>query len=121
MEKNDQNYLVQRIRSQYVEKGSTELDALRKLDQKVKKPATVVGWVLGIVGVLLLGSGMSLVMTDIGTIVGIAEPMVPGIVTGLAGMIPTWLAWPAYKAILRRRKKKYAARILELSDKLIEN
>ena len=37
MNKNDQDFLVQKIRTQYIEKESTELDALRELDAKAKR------------------------------------------------------------------------------------
>ena len=38
---NDQEFLVQKIRTQYTEKQHTELDALKALDAKVKRPANV--------------------------------------------------------------------------------
>ncbi len=41
MNKNDQEFLVQKIRTQYVEKEHTQLDELKKLDGKVKKPANI--------------------------------------------------------------------------------
>ena len=39
MNKNDQEFLVQKIRTQYTEKEHTQLDELKALDSKVKKPA----------------------------------------------------------------------------------
>ncbi|MDD6654225.1 MAG: hypothetical protein PUE59_04320 [Treponema sp.] len=71
MNKNDQEFLVQKIRSQYTEKESTELDALRELDAKVKRPANVFAYVFGSISVIIMGAGMSLVMTDIGATVNI--------------------------------------------------
>ena len=41
MNKNDQEFLVQKIRTQYTEKEHTQLDELKALDSKVKKPAAV--------------------------------------------------------------------------------
>ena len=41
MNKNDQEFLVQKIRTQYTEKESNEIDALRALDARVKRPANV--------------------------------------------------------------------------------
>jgi hypothetical protein len=66
-----------------------------------------------------MGSGMSLVMTEIGTILGLANPMVPGIIIGVAGLAMAISTYPIYKKILNSRKKKYAAQILELSDKIV--
>ena len=39
MSNNDQEFLVQKIRTQYTEKQHTELDELKVLDAKVKRPA----------------------------------------------------------------------------------
>lgn len=86
MNKNDQEFLVQKIRSQYTEKESTELDALRELDAKVKRPANVFAYVFGSISTIIMGVGMSLVMTDIGATVGISDSMLPGIIIGIAGM-----------------------------------
>ena len=67
----DQEFMVEKIRSQYTEQQHTELDALKALDAKVKKPAKVFGYVYGSLGAIVMGAGMSLVMTDIGTLLGI--------------------------------------------------
>lgn len=71
MNKNDQEFLIQKIRTQYTEKESTELDALKELDKKVKRPANVFAYIFGSIGAIVMGSGMSLVMTDIGTTVAL--------------------------------------------------
>jgi hypothetical protein len=68
-----------------------------------------------------MGSGMSLVMTDIGAIIGIASPMAPEIIIGVIGMIGAIINYPVYKKILKSRRKKYAKEILELSDKVLKN
>lgn len=120
MNKNDQEFLVQKIRSQYTEKESTELDALRALDTKVKRPANVFAYMFGSVSAIIMGAGMSLVMTDIGATIGIAEPMVPGIVTGIIGMLMVSANYPAYKRILSSRRKKYADKIITLSDNIMK-
>ena len=119
MNRNDQEFLVQKIRSQYTEKESTELDALRNLDAKVKRPANVFAYVFGSISAVIMGAGMSLVMTDIGSTIGINDPMVPGIVIGVVGMILAIINYPIYKKMLAKRKDKYAKQILELSDKII--
>lgn len=120
MNKNNQEYLVQKIRTQYTEKEATELDALRKLDAKVKRPANVFACSFGSLGAIIMGCGMSLVMTDIGATVGISDPMVPGIVIGVVGMAMAAVNYPVYKGILGSRKKKYAADIIKLSDSILK-
>lgn len=119
MNTNDQKFMAQKIRTQYMEKESTQLDALRALDTKVKRPANVFAGVFGTISALVMGTGMSLVMTDIGAAVGMSDPMVPGIVIGVAGMLMAILNYPIYKGILNSRRKKYAAEIMKLSDEIV--
>ena len=119
MANNDQEFLVQKIRTQYTEKQHTELDALKELDAKVKRPANVFAYVYGSVSAIIMGAGMSLVMTEIGEIIGLANAMVPGIVVGIVGMAMALTTYPIYKKLLASRKKKYAGQILDLSEKLM--
>jgi hypothetical protein len=67
-----------------------------------------------------MGSGMSLVMTDIGAAVGISDSMLPGIIIGIAGMFMAIINYPIYKGILGSRRKKYADKIIALSDKIMK-
>ena len=115
---NEQEYLVQKIHTQYTEKQHTELDELRALDRKVKMPANAFAYGFGAVSALTMGSGMSLIMTDIGQTIGMASPMTPGVVIGLAGMVMAIANYPIYKGILTGRRKKYAQQIIALSDRL---
>ena len=119
MNRNDQQFMAQKIRTQYMEKESTELDALRELDAKVKLPANVFGYTFGSLSAIIMGSGMSLVMTDIGSIIGMDSTMIPGIVIGVVGLGMALLTYPLYKGILNSRKQKYGAEILALSDKIM--
>lgn len=115
----DQEFIVQKIRSQYMENEHTELDALKKLDAKVKKPVNVFAYSYGSIGAIVMGAGMSLVMTDIGSVIGLASAMVPGIAVGVVGLGMVCSTYPIYKTVLASRKAKFAAQILELSEKLI--
>lgn len=117
----DQEFIVQKIRSQYTEKQHSELDALKALDAKVKKPANVFGYIYGSIGAIVMGAGMSLVMTEIGEMLGMTETLVPGILIGIVGMAMALTTYPIYKKILASRKKKYAEKILELSDRVMKD
>ena len=119
MNKNDQEFLVQKIRTQYTEKSDTRLDELKKLDAKVKCPANVFGYTFGSISAIVMGSGMSLVMTDIGAKIGMTESMIPGIVIGVIGMVMALANYPIYKRILSSRKAKYADKIIALADELL--
>lgn len=119
MSKDEKDFLVQKIRTQYIEKEYTELDELKELDKRVKRPANIFAYIFGSIGSIIMGSGMSLVMTDIGTTIGIENAMVLGIIIGVLGMAMAIFNYPIYKNILDSRKKKYAEQILKLSEKLI--
>ena len=119
MNKNDQQFMAQKIRTQYMEKTPSELDALRELDAKVKRTANVFAYTYGSISAIIMGTGMSLVMTDIGATIGIVSALVPGIAIGVVGLGMALLTYPMYKGILNSRKKKYGAEILKLSEKIM--
>ena len=120
MTKNDQEFMVQKIRTQYTEKENTKLDELKKLDAKVKRPANVFAYAFGSVSAIIMGSGMSLVMTDIGKKIGMEKTLVPGIIIGVIGMLLAFVNYPIYKKLLNGRKKKYAEQILKLSETIMQ-
>ena len=118
MNKNDQEFLVQKIRTQYTEKEQTGLDELKQLDSKVKRPANVFAYVFGSVSAIIMGAGMSLVMTDIAKTIGIGNPMLIGIIIGIIGLAMAIINYPVYKSILASRRRKYADQIIALSDRI---
>ena len=119
MNHNDQQFMAQKIRTQYMEKQPSELDALRRLDAKVKRPANVFAYVFGSISAIIMGSGMSLVMTEIGELLPAGDPTVIGIVVGVIGLVLAVVNYPIYKGILNSRKKKYSAEILKLSESIM--
>ena len=118
--KNDKEFLIRKIRTQYTEKEHTALDELKELDCKVKRPANLFAYLFGSIGAVVMGAGMSLVMTDVAEKVGIANPMVSGIVIGVIGMLMAIVNYPIYKGILGSRRKKYADKIIALSDSIMK-
>lgn len=100
------------IRRKYIERENTKLDQLQALDIKVKTPGTVVASIIGVIGALVMGTGMSNVM--------VWKNMTIGLALGIPGLIMVCLAWPVYKMITGRRKKKYAQQVMELSNAIIE-
>ena len=66
-----------------------------------------------------MGSGMSLVMTDIGSVIGIENALLPGVIIGIIGLLAALVNYPIYKKILNGRKKKYGDKIITLSDRII--
>lgn len=122
MNRNDTEFMVEKIRTQYMEKDSTqkELDLLRELDAEVKLPANIFGYVFGSISAIIMGAGMSFVMTDIGAQLGISTTMPLGIVIGVIGMLMAIVNYPIYKKILSSRKEKYADKIIALSEKIMK-
>ena len=117
----DQEIIVQKIRAEYTQKEDTALDELKALDARVKRPANVFGYVYGSVGAIIMGSGMSMVMTDIGAMLGLSDAMPLGIAVGLVGIVMVLSTYPIYKKILASRKSQYAGQILELSERAMKN
>ena len=113
---------IRAIREKYAAPTQEEdkMTQLRRLDAAVTQKATCISLVIGIIGALILGSGMSLVMTEIGSIIGLANAMIPGIAVGIVGMGMALSTYPIYKKLLNARKKKYAPEILKLSDKIMK-
>lgn len=95
---------VQRIRQKYQPKEENKMEQLRRLDASVTSKATVVSLVFGVMGALVLGIGMSLIMTNIGSVVGLqgAFAMVIGIVIGIIGIFSLACAYPVYMHIVKK-------------------
>ncbi len=93
----------------------------RRLDASVTQKASVVALCLGIISALIMGSGMSLVMTDLGAKLGMTATTVPGIligIVGMVGMVGVILAYPLYRSIVRKERKEIAPQILKLTEAL---
>ena len=121
MEQKDKNFIAQKIRAEYTEKEAThsDVETLRSLDRKVKRPAEIFAYTFGIVGSLVLGTGMSLAMTDIGAALGNLA-MALGIVIGIVGMVLVALAYPIYNRVLKKERERIAPEILRLTDDLLK-
>ena len=121
MNRNERDFIVEKIRTQYTEKTTTELDALRALDAKVKRPANIFAYVFGSIGAIVMGAGMSLVMTDIGEALGLGTlSLLLGIPIGLLGILMVCLAYPVYTLLVNRERARIAPEILRLSDELMK-
>lgn len=113
---------IKRIRQKYQVQEEDGISRLRKLDDKVTQKATVMSLVPGIIGALVLGMGMSLIMTEFGAILGMTEivKMTMGIVVGIVGMILVALAYPTYRKVLKKERDKIAPEILKLTEELMK-
>ncbi len=116
---------LKKIREKYLaDTKPTELDKMaqiKMLDASVTKGATISSLCVGIIGALIMGFGMSLIMSDLKEILGSHTDMamILGIIIGLVGMVAVLVAYPLYQYISERKRKKIAPEILRLTEELM--
>lgn len=115
---------LKRIREKYTPPTEVEdkMARLRRLDAGVTQTAQIVALVFGVIGTLVLGFGMSLIMTDLAEILGKHQDMamVIGIIIGVLGGVLASLAYPIYNVIVKAKRKKLAPEIIRLADELMK-
>ncbi len=115
---------IERIRKKYIEETKKEnvnkLKTVKALDKSVTNKASAWSLCVGIFFALIMGFGMSLVMTDLGEKLGISSHLILGIVIGIIGMVGVIVAYPLYQFVLKRERKKVAPQILKLTDELVK-
>ena len=112
---------IRKIRKKYEFREEDPISRIRKLDNSVTQKATAISLIFGIIGVLIMGSGMSFIMTDLGSIIGMSGniPWILGMLTGVIGLILVALAYPMYNNVLKKEREKVASEILELTEELM--
>ena len=115
----EQQAEIKNIRKKYLAPEENKMEQLRRLDRHAAQKAQAWGLALGVIGALILGSGMSLIMTEFGGFLG-GMAMWIGIPVGLIGMALVALAYPVYNFILKRERQRIAPEILRLSDELLK-
>ncbi len=99
----------ERLRAEYTPKAKTGLDEAIKLDRKAKRGPTILAFVLGTIGALVLGVGMCLAMQVIGS----GTPaVVLGVIIGIVGIATVGANYPIYTRFLKAQKEKYGSAIL---------
>lgn len=103
---------VEKIRNKYIQNQEDELTELRRLDNYITNTATFASIFVGIVGVLVFGTGLSLVLSF--------SKYISGIIVGFLGLLIMGSGLLINKIILKKLREKYGSRIIELSDKLLK-
>ena len=118
----DQQDEIRKIRQKYQVQEEDSMSRIRKLDAAVTQKATVVSLVLGVLGALTMGTGMSLIMTNLGSLLGMYDSVVwiVGIIAGIIGMILVAFAYPVYSKVLKKEREKVAPEILRLTEELMK-
>jgi hypothetical protein len=114
----EQQKEVEAIRKKYLPKEEDKMEQLRRLHSIPTQKAQAASLAVGVVGALIMGTGMSLAMTEIGAVLGRIAMMI-GIAVGLVGMVLVALAYPIYNRVLKKQREKIAPEILHLSDELL--
>lgn len=115
----EQQKEVEAIRKKYLPQETDKMEQLRRLHAIPTQKAQAASLAVGVVGALIMGTGMSLAMTDIGAVLG-SLAMVIGILVGIVGMVLVALAYPLYNRVLKKQREKIAPEILRLSDELLK-
>lgn len=105
---------VEKMINNYETQETTKLDKLKVLDKKAKSGATIFAYIFGIIGSLVLGTGMSVAMEVI-----LEEHILIGVAVGVVGLLMVSINYFIYNKLLVKGKNKYASQILELSNELL--
>ena len=115
---------IKRIRKKYAEDSAktdeSSIERLRRLDASVTKKGTTVSLIVGTLGSILMGSGMSLVMTDLGALLPDLLALFLGLAVGVVGIVGVALAYPIYKAITKKERERIAPEVLRISEELLK-
>ena len=110
---------VEEIRKAYLPKEEDKMEKLRHLHSIPTQKAQAASIAVGVIGALVLGTGMSLCMTELGAALG-QLAMVVGILVGVLGLSMVALAYPLYSFVLRKERQRIAPEILRLSEELLK-
>lgn len=109
---NTDKIYAESIAKEYAPKKSSKIVALKKLDRRAKRPASIFTYTFGVISALVFGTGMCLAMRVIGSSMEI------GIIIGAVGMLGCCINYPVYKKILEKGRAKYAYEIVELARQI---
>ena len=110
---------VEAIRQKYLPKEEDKMEQLRKLHSIPTQKAQSASIAVGVIGALILGTGMSLCMTELGAALGNLA-MVLGIAVVLVGIVLAAIAYPIYHRVLKKEREKITPEILRLTDELLK-
>lgn len=105
---------IKKIREKYIPKEENKMEQLRRLDQGVTRKGTSYSIMIGVIGSLLLGLGMSCIMVWQGSW------FIPGIIIGVIGIAIVASAYPVYNLVTKHEREKIAPEIIRLTDELIK-
>ena len=99
---------VESILKDYLPQEESDLDKLKRLNDRVQTLPRIVALTLGIFGMLIFGGGLSLVL-EVG-----GKFLFGGVFLSAVGALVAVLAYPVYQAVLKKQKRKYGEEIVRL-------
>lgn len=105
---------IKKIRDKYLPQEPDKMQTLLRLDKSVTDKASTISIIIGIIGTLIMGSGMSLCM-----VVGDVW-FILGIILGVVGIVILGSAYPIFKRILKKEREKVTPEILRLTEELLK-
>ena len=115
----EQQEEIKSIRKKYAPPEEDKMEQLRSLDRKATQKAQIWSIALGVIGTLILGTGMSLAMTELSGFLG-GTALFIGIPVGVVGVVLVVLAYPVYNLVLKKERQRIAPDILRLTDELMK-
>ena len=109
-----QQEAIRKIREKYLPKEENKMEQLRRLDESATRPGTIAAIIVGVIGALLLGVGMSC------TMVWAEQFFIPGVIVGVLGIALVGAAYPLYSRVTKKRRERLAPEIMRLTDELFQ-
>lgn len=103
---------IRKIREKYLPKEENKIEQLRRLDESTTRPGTIAAIIVGVIGALLLGVGMSC------TMVWAEQFFIPGVIVGVLGIALVGAAYPLYSRVTKKHRERLAPEIIRLTDEL---
>lgn len=105
---------IKKIREKYAPKEADKMEQLRRLDESVTRKGTAISLIVGIIGALVMGFGMSCCMVWADAL------FVLGIIVGIVGIALVCTAYPIYNFVVKKERAKIAPEIIRLTDELMK-
>lgn len=104
---------IEKIKRQYEGKTEKEikLERIRRLDSFVQNFSMTLSLIVGVMGTLIFGLGLSMIL--------VWSITVFGIIVCIVGAVPVAAAYPIFLVTMKRNKEKYGEEILKLSDEIL--
>ena len=105
---------IKRIRQKYISVEEDKMTQLRKLDQSVTTSGTIAAIVVGLIGTLIFGGGLSCCL------LWSNQYLFLGIVLGIIGMLVMSVSYPLFVYIAKKKRQKLAPEILKLTEEMLK-